>query len=554
MGFLTRRETWEDDLGESGSELSRISSVDVKVPLGSSPEELAHDEPKDEELATYRNHSPKASRRSIAMQSRSAAGAANRISQRNHDNPCDRESLKTHNVVDALNIVFLPKTADTARAVLALSIFLGRPISRIMNLLSLKENEFGETLLRDKHGYVLACKIDLPEDHLSGPLAKRAGENKNIIYLGVPQVVFASLDAAIRLCQSDSTSLDEKVAGLSSRIRSATGGRATPLRLSKYLKIEAKRIGMDSVDVANLVGIPAQECPEKYYDLTDVEYVVDFHLEYMSTLLRSTLQRVEFRKGIRSQASMVGSRLCFTCEEAEGFIGELRSRASQNYGNSVIDILKRQNWRTLYTYQLAALATAARAIRAPFQYRSDFDFHRGIVWVNDKQSRSGLAARQINLAPTVLAQIQLYISDLSELEKYFRYLDPEISKKIYQASVSKPCKDTFESATPFMSVFQIEKGIILMDPITPTYQIQSGLWGTHRPTNWQRHFMRQQLKKRGVSRNLIQAILGHGDFGAEAEGLWSGLSFADGRKVAEVIECILHSIGAYALDGAVVLR
>lgn len=536
--------------GEVEVEIERHRNVEIGVPEGDSFKESLYDHPYEEELVVVRDNKPNVSRQSVAMQKRKSTGCVNRLIRTSQMNPCGNEVLDTGTVAKSLEIICDSGTSEAACAVAGVSLATGRSTERVISLLSRELNEYQEKLLQRKGAYVLGNTITLPYSHLEGSLHSRAMRRDNELYLAIPNRFWAPLTSAINAYSNDKDSFRSKIEAdlkeLNSKIYASTHQQATLSRLSNYLQFSGKRAGLDTVDVANMVGISAEQCPECFYDLTDVSETTEFHIQFLENIFDRTPIDLKFYENIRTVNRKVGSYLSFEVGEAREFIELLLSKVNCPRPSSVEEWCVSYNWRILYVYQVLALATALRGIRAAFQYVSDFDLRRGLVWVNDKQQREGLSARILPIPAIVVCLVKWLIEHQKGLGSQLKYLEPALSESILGSSVSRPDKNLFNGSS-FLSVIKKKARGYMCEPLTPSFLLETNEWGPKRPANWQRHFIRQQLKLRGVSTQGLKYLLGHAGFGEEAEGIWSGWTMAESRILTEQVELVLEDIGVQQL-------
>ncbi len=191
----------------------------------------------------------------------------------------------------------------------------------------------------------------------------------------------------------------------------------------------------------------------------------------------------------------------------------------------------------LYVYEVLSLAVGYRAVVSPLENIKDFDLFRRLLWISDKESHNGLAARIVPLPETAVEVIGAAIRHIERLAQYLRPYEPEIAAYL-SLSVS--------GDNPFLSMFDRRGKLVPLRPSILT-KVLKDAWPF--ALNWQRHFMRTHLRDKNVPGDLVNAWMGHSEFGEEALGPWSGLSIADLRRLELVIQEILSELDIEVIEG-----
>jgi hypothetical protein len=165
----------------------------------------------------------------------------------------------------------------------------------------------------------------------------------------------------------------------------------------------------------------------------------------------------------------------------------------------------------------------------------DFDLKRKIIWISDKEIRSGLAARQIplpKLALDVVHNIQAHLKNL--LAKGLLHQEEDI-----QAIRLALTGESF-----FLVYFDDKPR-----PLDPRILQKAMEKRWPFPLNWHRHLMRSMLTNAKIPGDHIDAWMGHENFGQEAFGRFSGLSTEDMRQISDAIDGWFRRIGIEAPEG-----
>ena len=187
------------------------------------------------------------------------------------------------------------------------------------------------------------------------------------------------------------------------------------------------------------------------------------------------------------------------------------------------------NHFAVFTYLLLSLGTGARPVHQPFETLQDFCDRTDMYVIRDKDVGRKPSPRYVRLPPFAVSQLRHYLDYLSRLMMHL---------------VHPRQRDYVESAlnglVPFL--FLLPDGDKNPRPLKP--KDVSKLTEKFLPfeANWPRHLLRTALVDRDVGDDLIQAFMGHGEWGREPFSRYSALALADLGLLADEVEAIANDL------------
>lgn len=183
----------------------------------------------------------------------------------------------------------------------------------------------------------------------------------------------------------------------------------------------------------------------------------------------------------------------------------------------------------------------------------------GTLWISDKESRQGIAARILYLPSQAIEQVKCYLNYLEVLHQRYRFEDTVLAKRIeqalngtgslffgryanaqdYQTTYTTPQNSDLRRQFAIRPAHEYSTEII---ELTPKYISEQTDRILPLPNNWNRHYMRNKLIEYGVQPTIVDAWMGHEPIGAEGFGRFSNLATADLKNVAITIAQIFTAM------------
>lgn len=175
---------------------------------------------------------------------------------------------------------------------------------------------------------------------------------------------------------------------------------------------------------------------------------------------------------------------------AESFNGKLKSHMDR--------YIEQFNSYSIWLWHIVMIQTGIRPVKHAPGLLHQFDFHRYILWVSDKEERHAQSdGRLIPLSKFLITAIQNYIIYIKQFAAIYNSLCP---------AAPYPINDILQSERPLIQIYQKNpKGFASITPSRVRYQLQD--FFSHQD-NWLRHQLRSMLTGR-VPDYLICALYGH---------------------------------------------
>lgn len=172
----------------------------------------------------------------------------------------------------------------------------------------------------------------------------------------------------------------------------------------------------------------------------------------------------------------------------------------------------RHNLYTFYTVLCFSIAAAMRGVRTPYLHTTQVDDETGCAVITDKDSGSGYKSRLVWLPEPVRKQMSLYENYLAAISERLR---------LRESTKEMPCYFLDDSGE--------------MEEVRPTSLAPRLKQYLYLPANAARHWTCTHLREKedSVSRESIDALLGHWWRGEEPWGTFSSFSYREFRQEIE---------------------
>lgn len=226
----------------------------------------------------------------------------------------------------------------------------------------------------------------------------------------------------------------------------------------------------------------------------------------------------------RTRETALGSRLALLEEPLRAVIEEAtRFVRNARTGNPLV----LHNAFSAYIVIALLAATGGRPIRSPYESTLHFDFDEKLILIDDKH---GIAqqesSRLIPLSSVIAAFIQKrYLSHLLALSKILRERAPGLANEIHLTANSQP-----SGAIPFF--FLVDPESSDWSEITPSNVFLAVGIDWPLPANLFRHRLANRLRTEKLDPEIIDGLLGHGEWGNDTWSIYSFRNWADDMVAA----------------------
>lgn len=438
------------------------------------------------------------------------------------------------------------KTAWKGLLFCGLMLMTGRSLDRLLSTPVSEKAAGAEYILLHKNGGAeLVFHPTYPTNEMTDEamehLVKSSGYTRSVRYMLPPPLGLA----LHRLAQKTNESLfegDDRREQTKAILQEFGKSLERPLpagRVSSFLPASLKDEGFDNAIISLIVGEQPARYPGLYYAAIDLaqinaayEDTLSKRLEITSPFNNASASRTAQEK---SSSAIIGTRIRPIEKKIKAAFRLQRSVLSKRRRDSLEQRLAFHNVYTLYCYQLLALATGHRPVTAPFERITDFDLDAGFVWISDKESRNGAAARLAPLPPSATKQVEFYKSHLLALAQKRFGGRKQIGDAVAQA---------LSGEGPFL-FFVDGRQPKPLRPLELTARLAT-VWPL--PLNWHRHYLRTVFST-PLRSELLDAMMGHADFDQEPLSSVSGLSVRDLKIIGHEIEKAMSDLSAAPLEG-----
>jgi hypothetical protein len=226
--------------------------------------------------------------------------------------------------------------------------------------------------------------------------------------------------------------------------------------------------------------------------------------------------------------------MCPTLEWLRAVVSELRAELAESkcMALDADHLIELHNRYTLYVVMFMAMATGYRSVQAPLSRGTDYDPLSGMLVVADKTDSAFSHARLVPVPDIFSRQLDLYSQHRERVaDRMWAILGIEEAQHFlfFLSKVSRA---------------KASQKLVRVVPVT-SEKLKSLLKGTwDLPLNVNRHYMRSELRHRGVHGELVDAWMGHWLDGQEPMGRYSTLSPIDfAAQLEPVLSGILEEMG-----------
>ncbi|RNL58802.1 hypothetical protein D0911_17385 [Zhongshania marina] len=484
---------------------------------------------------------PKSINRSRVLAHFRASTMVNRIAMRNMANPCDWGVLTWFEATTFVQAAAAKLDTNKAAALGLLMLLAGRSTDRakslVVNIRDSSAKERIDTILFRKDRVGLQFQLVLPSPIGAGKAPQLLKQVKNTITLRLPHCLLEPLRGLRGLGPEGYDSLEAELKSFLGSLNKEYNLRLTIPRLCGFLRSQMRRRLDDPADASLICGETSDQCPALYYYAIVPERIVKEYRDWVTELMAAADVKGSYPSEIQSQNALIGSNTQFDVKHIKSLFKHLAKSVAAHHTFKTKDYKSFHNAYMLYVYEVLCLAVGYRAVISPLENIKDFDLIRRLLWISDKESHNGLAARTVPLTQLAVDVIEAAIRHIERLAYYLKPYEPPMAEYLIQS---------VHGESPFLSMFDSNDKLTTLRPsiLTP---VLNDKWPF--ALNWQRHFMRSKLRESGVPGDVVNAWMGHSDFGEEAFGPWSGLSIADLRQLEVVMQTILSELGIAAIEG-----
>lgn len=416
---------------------------------------------------------------------------------------------------------------DPALQVLALVLMFGRRAARLKQAFASRDAAATARWSLHPSGYVLDLSMDLPDlSRPGGPFddpERRPAAPERVRLAPPPWIDVENLH------EVDKADLDQAIAALRPRL-------ALPLsegRIAGWLQAWLQRKGADMAMIGVLCGLAPAARAQMHYTVMSGDAV-------RAAWERALIEGLGLEAPTRIDAAAhIGSSVRPRQAALRQGVAALAARAAIPLDPAAPPSVLAgvHNAFALYTLELLFLSTGHRPVSAPFGRYGDHDLATGVMWISDKDTRGGPAARIVALPPFAAAQLRFWEEHLRALALRLERLGSPVPRTRITPVFTPPRG----GEPPPLFFFLDRDGGVVEASQTAMGERRRGV--LPEPTNAARHMLRTHLVAVGMAPHAIDAVLGHGHLGEEPLTFDSALRFDDLKRIAMAAQALLEETG-----------
>ncbi|MEP0357416.1 hypothetical protein [Paraglaciecola sp.] len=291
-----------------------------------------------------------------------------------------------------------------------------------------------------------------------------------------------------------------------------------PTRIQNHFSHLAPKFGLSRADVAFIADYDLVDHPHCSYGLFDASHVSQKHVRYISFLTKEA-GLLDFQAQSIDKKSFFGSHRVLKGSSVSDFFNYCVQQINRS-PITTAELVQSFNFYTFYVVVFLELSTLHRPMLSEFGKLENFDLTSGRVVINDKGPQS---SRVIPLSKTVCNVLAAYINYLKNLIRDLRFTYLEVANNIAKQLASE--SNLFK--------FWDDRGLKPYHP-NNVYTLIKAVFPF--PHNWARHYISTVLIEKGVSRNELEALMGHAPAPDQLHNDYSSFDFNQNRILSDKIE------------------
>lgn len=428
-----------------------------------------------------------------------------------------------------LNTDYSSKNNSPIYALILLSLFSGRSIEKLIQHIKDKELE------HDGYQYHLSEMIKFPSHEFSDieqkngkiitkleleTLVDRSGNKINLSY---PSLI-TKADIKIGLDE-----ILKKSSELLIKINNKWGTRITLAKTQNHYAFYMQNNAIDIAEQTLLIGHDFQKTSANYYYQIFIQRLAVTNDVFQKKLLETIIPGELTKLDNTYSTVTIGSQLQLKLNILSQLLSMLKGFFKSTNSYSLDNFELFHNLYTVYVMYILNLSTGYRAVNDPFDDITYFDLINNTVIIDDKNVRGRLAVRICKLPPSTVKQIKEYLLHLDRLSAFIMPIDNQLGQTLQEIKNGERPLFSFLKNNKIVRATQrrIEIEIQQILPI---------------PSNWHRHLLRTFLINNDIAAEVVDAFMGHSPVGDISFEKYSGLSLAQLKVVADVIENNLFTV------------
>lgn len=328
---------------------------------------------------------------------------------------------------------------------------------------------------------------------------------------------------------------------------------------SEYVSFALKQMGVDPYMRAVISADDPFDNAAMYYTQVSPILFYQYHQAVMGEL---GLDNLDYGQDINrlllsEDERIFGSMVVPKSVRITELFSALKYRCEKKKIITLHDVMEQHNDMALYTYLVLNLATGHRPTVSPYSSPKYIDLRGKWIFIADKNVISTKKGRMVPLAELAVKQLHAYETHLQHLLVRLR----AVNGNRILASQVEACLDPSKGDYPYLFVFpqfevadlaglsdqKIARKYYRVMSISPKRYNEALRHEFPTQPNWTRHYSRTVLTNFvhptvKLSGELIDAFMGHGQFGAHPDSPVSGFRQMDFDLIRQAIDIMFEKL------------
>lgn len=443
-----------------------------------------------------------------------------------------------------------------------LVLLTGRPLSTVLNarlystINQVPENISDDSIAICKEGSFIQVHVPVPERMrpLRTEWEPNVHHTHSQLRLPILKLLWNLIIRSIGLADSqwcgylfprpDIADIQDGVENFISESRSESGARITLTRLQRCIYNEIADVQGDVADGVFITGnqpATGAHVGIHYYCVAESDLQKRYLTATRDMVEGGHKELMEPVTPLQQRSYFIGTPFCLKPERLSVLISDLRNRLKADLEQPLAPetLIEIHNSFTSYVLVFMAFATGYRSVHAPLSRSSDLDPSSRMLVVADKTDAAFSHARLVPVPELFSLQLDLYRQHRERVVEQMWALLGIKDPGHFLFFLSKASRRTKKS----------EK-IVKVRQVSPTTLAENLNGISDLPLNLNRHFLRSELRHRGVSAELVDTWMGHWLVGQEPMGRFSALNPTEYvSEIESMLNVILDDLGWTAEEG-----
>lgn len=249
----------------------------------------------------------------------------------------------------------------------------------------------------------------------------------------------------------------------------------------------------------------------------------------------------------------VGSQTCLLTKTTKLLVQDLINNIKnlrQKKRHTPKSLFQFHNAFTSYCVVFLKFVSGYRDVADPLFSITDFYPKHELLVISDKDDRYRSKSRVVYLPKLFSDQLTEYSAHCLHLILHLTIINPQLAQAIQTQTSQSPTFKTPTNSPQIPFFFFLNENNGKQQRVTPGTLKKQIQWSYELPANANRHFLRTRLRELGVPGEIVDAYMGHWEYGQEPFGKFSTLSPSSFKKmISPAIDKICKEVGWKTIHG-----